>query len=83
MARVCGKPTCRCAQGAKHVSLYLAARVDGKRRMIYVPAELEGRVRSAVEDTIQADQWIDEVSAAFLMELVRLKKQRQTPGGTR
>jgi hypothetical protein len=31
MRRVCGKAGCRCAQGEKHVSLYLAARLTRSR----------------------------------------------------
>lgn len=85
MARRCGKPGCRCVldDDHKHVSLYLSAPVEGKRRMIYVPASLEDRVRAAVEAMNLADQWIDEMSAAFLKELDRLKKKPPEPGGTR
>jgi hypothetical protein len=82
MKRVCGKPTCKCARGEKHVSLYLSVRWQAKRKMIYVPPELEDRVRAAVEDGLRADRWLDEVSQAFLQELIRLKKHSH-PGGSR
>lgn len=75
MARKCGKPSCKCARGEKHVSLYLAVRHDGKRKMIYIPPPLEERVLRAVEDRAQVDQWLDEIAQAFLKELLQLKKQ--------
>jgi hypothetical protein len=83
MARVCGKPSCKCARGEKHVSLYLAVRHEGKRKMIYIPSELEDRVRQAIDDGARVDQWLDQISQSFLRELLRLKAPSPRPKGAR
>jgi hypothetical protein len=44
VARTCGKPTCRCARGEKHVSKYVSRSVGGRTQLIYVPAGDEVRV---------------------------------------
>jgi len=49
MRRVCGKPTCRCARGQKHESLYLALTVKGKRTMLIVPRQRIEAVTAAVQ----------------------------------
>ncbi|MEK7863042.1 MAG: DUF6788 family protein, partial [Chloroflexota bacterium] len=38
LGRKCGKPTCRCATGAKHFSKFLSRSEGGKTRLAYVPA---------------------------------------------
>ena len=43
--RACGKPTCHCATGEKHSSLYLVRRRDGVRQQLFVPREQEEDVR--------------------------------------
>jgi len=47
-ARKCGKPTCRCAQGALHESKYLTASDDGRVRQVHVPAADEAKVADGV-----------------------------------
>jgi len=42
--RKCGKPTCHCATGQGHPTTYLSCKVDGKTRMVYVPAAVEPKV---------------------------------------
>jgi hypothetical protein len=48
-ARVCGKPSCRCAAGERHLAKYLAASDGGRMRQVHVPAEGEEHVRAGVE----------------------------------
>jgi len=48
-ARVCGKPTCRCAQGELHESKYLTASDGGQTRQVHVPAADEVRVAQGVQ----------------------------------
>lgn len=48
-ARVCGKPSCRCAQGELHASKYLSASDDGQIRQVHVPASDEMRVAEGVK----------------------------------
>ena len=74
MARTCGKPNCRCAGGDKHVSLYLAVRVGEKRKMIYVPPELEDTVGRRVRTGRQAEQLLAEISQACLDRFLAAKQ---------
>ncbi len=73
MARVCGKAGCHCAQGDKHVSLYLAARVGKTRKMFYIPPDLEDEARRLVANSQAVDGLLDEMSQAQLARLVALK----------
>jgi len=77
MARVCGKKGCRCVQGPKHVSLYLAARVGKTRKMIYVPPDLEEAAGRLVENSQAVQALLDEMSQAQLERFVALKTKPQ------
>jgi hypothetical protein len=77
MARACGKKGCKCAQGEKHVSLYLAARVGTARKMLYVPPELEDQARRLVENSHAVEGLLDEMSQAELERFVALKAKPQ------
>ena len=85
MRRVCGKPGCHCAQGEKHVSLYLAIRAGKQRKMIYVPQELEERVREWVQSSQEIDRLLELVSQSCLEQLLRTKQgvNSQKRKGTR
>jgi hypothetical protein len=48
-ARQCGKPSCRCAAGERHLAKYLAASEQGRMRQVHVPAAEEEHVRAGVE----------------------------------
>lgn len=82
MTRVCGKKGCKCAQGEKHVSLYVAARVGKKRKMIYVPQDLEKAARSLVERGKRIEELLEDMSQASLERLVE-QKARQAKGTRR
>jgi len=79
MARSCGKKGCKCAQGEKHVSLYLAARLGKTRKMLYVPPDLEDLARSLVENVQRVDKLIDEMSQASLEGFVQKKARSEEP----
>lgn len=74
VARTCGKPTCHCRQGQKHVSLYLITRVDGRQKQLYIPWELEPTVRQALQTWQQSKQLLDNISQCCLQELLRQKE---------
>lgn len=74
MRRTCGKPGCHCARGEKHVSLYLAIRVGARRKMIYVPPDLEPRVRDWVQSSQEIDRLLQIVSQSCLEQLLRDKQ---------
>jgi len=58
----CGKPTCHCADGEGHRSLYLVQSHAGKVRQICVPKALQDPVRQAVGVYQEVQRLIDEVS---------------------
>jgi len=73
-SRTCGKPSCRCASGKLHSSLYLVHRQGGQLRQIFVPKEWEERVRQAVSDYQKMQQLIEEVSEQEWKRLERRKE---------
>ena len=60
--RVCGKPSCRCARGHLHESLYLVIRDGGRTRQLCIPKAWEERVRRWVEDYHQAQDLLEAIS---------------------
>lgn len=60
--RTCGKDRCKCASGEKHASLYMVSRQDGQVRQLFVPRELEARVRRYVEQYQRAQELLDNIS---------------------
>jgi hypothetical protein len=80
MARRCGKPGCHCAKGEKHVSLYLAARLNEKRQMIYIPPALEAEARGLVENGRRVEELIGRISQAALSRLVARKADQAARG---
>ena len=76
MKRLCGKLNCHCQQGQPHVSLYLATRVGQRRKMIYVPEDMEDMVRQWVADAHLAEQCLDQISQVALDRLLRHKQDK-------
>jgi hypothetical protein len=76
MARTCGKAGCHCQQGEKHVSLYLAVRLNNCRKMIYVPPAMESTVRGWVKNAQQVDRLLDFVSQQCLADFLRQKEEK-------
>jgi hypothetical protein len=75
MARGCGKKGCHCAQGEKHVSLYLAVRQGQQRRLIYLPVELEATARAWVQNARELDAALDFISQECLQDFLSQKEQ--------
>jgi hypothetical protein len=75
MRRVCGKSGCRCNEGEKHVSLYLAIRWGKQRKMIYIPGELEQQVREWVQSSQEIDRLLELVSQSCLERLLQTKER--------
>ena len=80
MARRCGKAGCRCEQGDKHVSLYLSVKIEGKRRMVYIPAHLEEEVRRRVEAYREVERLTQVVSEACVNRVLERKRERKNNG---
>jgi hypothetical protein len=86
MARTCGKSGCHCQRGEKHTSLYLAVRLDDRRRMLYVPPAMEDTVRGWVENAREVDRLLDFVSQQYLQQFLAEKERhlgRSTTAGVR
>jgi hypothetical protein len=77
MARTCGKKGCKCAQGERHVSLYLASRIGKARKMLYIPPELEELARRLVHNQSHVDQLLEQMSQASLERLIQHKAKRE------
>ena len=76
MRRRCGKRSCRC-QGdpqARHRSLYLGLSLNGKHRMIYIPADWEKRVREWAARYSEVRQLLEQISLGFLDRLEKRKR---------
>ncbi len=80
MARCCGKKNCRCQHGEKHVSLYLSIKTEGKRRMIYVPPDLEKQVCQQVQAWRETEQLTQVVSDACVQRMLKQKKDQERNG---
>lgn len=80
MARTCGKAGCRCAKGEKHVSLYLSTKVEGTRRMVYIPPELAEEVRRRVAAHREVQALTEVVSSACVGRVLACKRERKFDG---
>lgn len=76
MVHVCGKPTCHCASGEKHVSPYLAVRRKNKRTMISIPRNQEMQIRQSVANYKELIELIDSLSAKAIDDFIAQKKRR-------
>ena len=75
MKRTCGKERCRCLQGHRHRSLYLSVSLEGERKLIYVPRELEQQARQWVDNYKQVRRLIGGVSGQCLERLLKNKQR--------
>jgi hypothetical protein len=75
MVHTCGKPSCRCRSGDKHVSPYLCVRRKGKRTMISIPRLLEDDVREAVGFYKELSEIIEALSIHTVNQFVTKKKR--------
>jgi hypothetical protein len=80
MARRCGKAGCRCNHGEKHVSLYLSVKIEGKRRMVYIPAHLEDEVRRRVDAYREVQRLTQVVSEACVNRVLERKREPKNNG---
>ena len=71
MTRRCGKVNCWCAKDKGHVSYYLSMWEGSKRKMVYIPASMEAKVREWVRNYKEINKAIDRLS------VYRLKQIRQ------
>lgn len=72
--RVCGKPSCRCARGQRHESLYLVVTEGRKVRQLYVPVDWEATVRQWIENYQTTRQLMDSLSS---LHWDKVRKRRE------
>ena len=71
MERTCGKPNCKCMRGDKHVSLYLSCRYKGKRKMVYIPEDMEKAIIAGVKSYKECKRLIDIISDSCIKRLIK------------
>lgn len=71
----CGKAGCRCTQGERHRAVYLVCNVKGKRRQLFIPADLEEEVLQWVENYKKAMKLLENLSEDAWEELRRRKER--------
>ena len=73
----CGKPTCHCAEGARHPVWSLTFMVQGKKRVQHIPKAWVDDVRRRVEAGREFQEAVREVLAANAQLLVLARQQRR------
>jgi hypothetical protein len=73
----CGKPTCHCAVGAGHPAWHLTVRVEGRTRVIHIPAAWVDDIRWRVDAGRAFQDAVREVLAANAQLFVLARKQRR------
>ncbi len=61
--KVCGKATCKCARGERHIGLYLTASQGKDVGQLFIPKSYEGKVRQWIEEYKKAEALLEEISA--------------------
>lgn len=61
-ANTCGKSSCKCARGEKHVALYLVVSQEGKLRQLFIPQSYETKVRQWIDEYRRAEQLLEEMA---------------------
>ena len=59
--RVCGKSNCKCARGERHVGKYLVVSEGGKKRQLFIPDDMEPKVRRWIANYRQAQESLEEI----------------------
>lgn len=79
--RTCGKPTCRCAQGHKHLGHYLTWKEQGKTRTAYVPQALLPQVQQWQHEYRRLKRLIGEISQLSLALVKTYTTQQRRRAG--
>ena len=71
----CGKASCRCARGDKHLALYISCSVEGKSRQMFVPRSLERELRQWVANYHRVQELLEQLSEQSGDELKARKEK--------
>ena len=74
----CGKPSCRCHSGEKHVALYLSYGSEGTVHQVFIPKELEAQVRVWVRNYASVREALERLSQMYRERLASRKSGRRT-----
>lgn len=74
ITKVCGRRSCRCYRGEKHVAYHLSYKVHQKTHTVYVPTDLLEEVRSWIDEHRRLKRLLQEISQLSLA-LVRSHAQ--------
>jgi hypothetical protein len=74
--RSCGKASCHCQRGgeSRHPALYLGLSLEGKQKMVYVPADWQPTVREWVARYGELRSVLEQLAACFLKRLQEREK---------
>jgi len=73
MKRRCGNPGCKCNRSKKHRSYYVSLRYQGKRKMVYIPVHMEGRIGQWIATYKEISKLMRVISESRGAELIRVK----------
>ena len=71
-AKVCGKPSCRCARGERHQAFYLVASQKGKLKQLSIPKGIKRKVEDWADTYREILRLLDELST---LQWERIKKR--------
>ena len=72
----CGKPSCRCHAGHKHVALYLSYSEQGRVHQVFVPRDAEAQVREWVRNYASVRELLERISQMYQTRLAAQKSRR-------
>lgn len=59
--KVCGKTNCRCARGERHIAKYLVMSDGGQKRQLFIPDEMEAKVRRWLANYREAKESLEKI----------------------
>ncbi|MBI3412056.1 MAG: hypothetical protein HY040_27310 [Planctomycetes bacterium] len=66
ITKFCGRRSCRCYRGEKHVAYHLSYKVRQKTQTVYVPVDLLEEVRSWIDEHRRLKRLLQEISQLTL-----------------
>jgi hypothetical protein len=66
ITKCCGRRSCRCYRGDKHVAYHLSYKVRQKTHVVYVPVDLLEEVRSWIDEHHRLKRLLQEISQLSL-----------------
>ena len=76
--RSCGKQSCKCYRGEKHVSLYLVYWEDKKQKRIFIPVNLEETIKKWVNNYKLIEGLLQEISKECYRQFICKKAKRRS-----